>query len=102
FQDLRKLLALKRHEVPPPGYYNHLSLKIVSRLERAELEEQRTWWGAFVAKFDARPVLACMYGCVISSLLLAGYRLSQIFEAEAGQSPSMPGTWMAGAQESGG
>jgi hypothetical protein len=32
FDALRKLLALKRHEVPPPGYFDHLPRRISTRL----------------------------------------------------------------------
>ena len=36
FDDLRKLLKLKRYEQPPPGYFDHLSSRVMTRLERHE------------------------------------------------------------------
>jgi len=32
FDALRKLLSLKRHEVPPPGYFDHLPRRISTRI----------------------------------------------------------------------
>jgi hypothetical protein len=36
FDALRKLLALKRHEIPPPGYFDHLPRRISTRLHANE------------------------------------------------------------------
>lgn len=90
FDDLRKLLALKKHEQPPPGYFNRLPGKIMARIESSELAAESTWWDWLVARFDARPILACAYGFTISGLLLMGFRLSQVLQAEAQADPGAP------------
>ena len=36
FSDLKRLLKLKQHEIPPPGYFNHFSGDIVSRIRAGE------------------------------------------------------------------
>ena len=95
FTKLRKLLAFKRYEQPPPGYFDHLRQKVASRLEAEELVEYSSWWQWLVEKFDAKPVLACVYGAVVSGLLLAGFRLSLVFENEVAATPIFSGPWLA-------
>jgi hypothetical protein len=98
FEDLRKLLALKRHEQPPPGYFHRLPGKIMAKIEASELAAQSTWWDWMVARFDARPILACAYGFTISSLLLMGFRLSQGLETDDSAAP-LGGGWLAAAPD---
>lgn len=84
FQDLRRLLALKRHEQPPPGYFRHLPDRVLVRIEREEgLSEYSTWWEWLVKKLDAQPVLAGAYAFAISGLMLLGFKLSQDLQHEA-------------------
>lgn len=95
FEQLRNLLALKRYEVPPPGYFNSLPRKVMTRVEMTELGIYSTWWEWVVARFDAKPVLACAYGFAVSGLLLLGFRLSQQFEQEIATGPVQGGGWLA-------
>jgi len=64
FETLRKLIALKRHEQPPPGYFSRLPDKISARLER---EEGRAgFWENLLAQFTFRP--AFVYGFSLAAL----------------------------------
>jgi hypothetical protein len=47
FDSLRRLLALKRHEQPPPGYFNELARKISARLT-AEPAPRFSFWERFL------------------------------------------------------
>jgi hypothetical protein len=97
FDDLRKLLALKKHEQPPPGYFNRLPGKILARIEASEFATESSWWDWLVARFDARPILACAYGFTISGLLLMGFRLSQVLQndPDTESATASLGGWLA-------
>jgi hypothetical protein len=84
FRDLRQMLALKRHEQPPPGYFNYLPDRIAVRIEREDLSEHSTWWEWLVAKLDAQPVLAGAYAFAISGIMLLGFKVSQDVQNDAG------------------
>ena len=99
FDDLRRLLALKRHEQPPPGYFHHFSDKVLARIRAAEASDARPWWDRLLTHFYARPALACAFGLAISSLLLAGFTLSRGFESEMASAPQLQGPWFAATPE---
>jgi hypothetical protein len=56
FETLRKLMALKRHEQPPPGYFRRLPDQIAARLERGD--GKLAFWEGFLSQFTFRPALA--------------------------------------------
>jgi hypothetical protein len=87
FKDLRRLLALKRHEKPPPGYFSYLPDKVMMRIEKDDLSEYSTWWQWLVQKLDAQPLLAGAYAFAISGLMLLGFKLSQDLQHEAAHDP---------------
>jgi hypothetical protein len=72
FDQLRKLLALKRYEQAPPGYFNNFSGKIIARLAAAEGAPSLSWWDKLALQFDFKPVLMCGLGVVVCALLSAG------------------------------
>lgn len=82
FEKLRRLLALKRHEQPPPGYFNRLPDRITARIEIEEAAPSSSWWGWLAAHFDARPLLACTCGVAIGGLMLTGFQISQTLQSD--------------------
>jgi hypothetical protein len=95
FIGLCRLLRTKKYEQPPPGYFSSFADQVITRIEAEEAVEYSSWWSWLVNRFDAKPVLACAYGLAVSSLLFAGLRLSQDFEAEMAATPTVGGPWLA-------
>ena len=71
FDQLRKLLALKRYELPPPRFFNEFSGRVMSRLAEPQ-REPLTWWQRLGFEFDLKPALMCGVGVVVCGLLSFG------------------------------
>ena len=67
FEALRKLMALKRHEQPPPGYFDRLPDKIMDRIERGE--GQPGFWSKILSAFAFRPAVAYGFSLAAFSAL---------------------------------
>ena len=82
FEQLRRLLALKRHEQPPPGYFNSFSAQVIARIKAGERGEdtsslwQLFWEGNWLQKvwsaMESKPALAGAFGVMVCGLLLSG------------------------------
>lgn len=75
FGALRRLLALKRHEQPPPGYFENFSRKVLVRLQ-AEAEAKpgwRAWVQNLFTGFENRPALAGAFGFAVCAFLATGF-----------------------------
>jgi hypothetical protein len=99
FNDLRKLLALKRHEQPPPRYFNEFSGRVIDAICTPELLPQPTWWQRLGRlDWNFRPATVCGLGVVMSALLLVGAVKSVQVETPqmAGAAPMEVGevTWI--------
>ena len=78
FDELKRLLKLKQHEVPPPGYYNKFSGNVISRLRAGELgrtgsvyerlHSQSPWVTQILAFFESKH--AVVGGLAIALCLL--------------------------------
>ena len=84
FEKLRKLLALKRHEEPPPGYFDQLPGQIRSRMAQAEAVPEPFWRRWFLA-WELSPALATSYAIVTVGLVLGGVWLARQPNATGGQ-----------------
>jgi hypothetical protein len=82
FESLRRLLALKRYETPPPGYFNNFSRQVLQRIRASqnepsvnlfeELFDHAPWLARLVQALDVRPVLAGGFAGSLCMLLLFG------------------------------
>ena len=101
FDRLRKLLALKRHEAPPPGYFDRFGDGVRARIAAEQAVPRRPWWNLQIAAFDAKPILVGAYAVALAGLVMIGVNMFQ----NTGQSPvnemnteaSQPGAQVAPA-----
>jgi hypothetical protein len=95
FESLRRLLALKRHEVPPPGYFNNFSGAVISRIRAGEanmsasmserLFTEAPWLLKLIQAFEFKPAFAGAFASGLVVLLVGG-----IIFAERPDSSSQP------------
>jgi len=82
FEQLRKLLALKRHEQPPPGYFDNLPNQIWARIERESAAPAPSFWTDFLNRFVLRPTVAYGFAVVVCATLIVGIGTSLNREQE--------------------
>lgn len=96
FEKLKALLALKRHEQPPPGYFDSFSSKVVARIEAEARVPETAWWHRWIRPSLVSPVLTCAYGVVVASLLVLGINWAWHLERQAADE-SGDDQWAPGA-----
>jgi hypothetical protein len=105
FRDVKRLLKLKQHEVPPPGYFNNFSSQVVSRIRAGEarearsvsgnLKERASWLAKFLGLFEAQPRLVGGVATVACVLLVFGLVLTQQSDSD-----TTPGTFLSANSQS--
>ena len=88
FQELRRLLALKRHEQPPPRYFSEFSARVIDAIRTPEVLPRPTIWQRLGLDFDFKPAMVCAMGVVMSAVFLAGIIASPRMAAEMGSAPA--------------
>jgi hypothetical protein len=83
FEELRRLLALKRYEVPPPGYFQDFSVQVIACIEAPERAPILPWWERLGVIL--RPAAVCGFGVVMCSLLVGA-----LIAAQGNESNSQP------------
>ena len=82
FESLRRLLVLKRHETPPPGYFNYFSSQVLQRIRAGDTGKSANWLEAWFGQalwlekllqaFDVKPVFASAFAGALCLLLFLG------------------------------
>jgi len=90
FEALRRLLKLKRHEQPPPRYFNDFSSQVIAQIRAAAPVEQDSvldrlswevpWLQRLIETFQAKPALAVSFGAAVCALLVGGVIYSESLE----------------------
>jgi hypothetical protein len=81
FEELKQLLKLKRHEIPPPGYFENFSSHVTSRIRAGEaggartfterLEAEAPWVVNFLRVFETRPGMIGAFATCVCLLLVS-------------------------------
>lgn len=84
FEQLRRLLALKKHELPPPGYFNRFSGQVIERLQAernadvlSKLNTEAPWLARLWQTLAGKPAFAGMFGAAVCAILLGGIFLAE-------------------------
>ena len=82
FESLRRLLAQKRNETPPPGYFDSFSSQVVARIRAGEAKTgpteaegyfaQAPWLSKILQAFEFKPAFAGAFASALSLLLVFG------------------------------
>jgi hypothetical protein len=72
FEALRRLLVLKRHEVPPPGYFEDFSGSVLGRIRAAQATRQIPWLLRLLHAFESKPAYPVAFASALCTLLLFG------------------------------
>jgi hypothetical protein len=82
FESLRRLMVLKRHETPPPGYFNYFSSQVLHRIRAGDTGTSANWLEDFLGEaawlekllhvFDVKPVFASTFAGALCLLLFLG------------------------------
>jgi len=93
FEPVRRLLALKRHEVPPPGYFHDFSAGVLQGIREGRATgslaerffEQLPWLERIFRMLDSKPVFASGFVGAMCLLLFLAVANNERPEAVAPQ-----------------
>jgi len=104
-EGVRRLLALKRYEQPPAGYFHGFSRQVIVRIKAGELgnESEASIWSFGAgsvfqrvwATLDARPVFAGAFGVAVCGFFVVGALLSDTGATAADNNGSSSPTMVA-------
>lgn len=92
FDSLRRLLALKRYEQPPPGYFDRFPRDVMARIKAGESGGaaviETSWLQRLLSVFDVKPVFAGAFGMAVCAFVISGVISSEQAPAIGAVAPS--------------
>ena len=95
FESLRRLLAFKNRETPPPGYFDDFSAQVLNRIRagrsrrrtktRREIFAEAPWLLKFIQMFESRPAFAGAFAASLCLVLVFGIVLAEQPDDSASQ-----------------
>lgn len=95
FENIRRLLAWKRHERPPRGFFRRFPEQVATRIEGETQFRNKRWWNRWWNEWDAKPAFACCFGGLVAAVLVAGVAVSEQVEDQPLRTPSFHRTVLA-------
>jgi hypothetical protein len=97
FKELRRLLSLKRHEQPPPGYFHRFSTEVIASLKAERVASRRShrgesaprWIGNLLEMLQARPAFAGAVATGLCALAIGGIVLYESDSQKPAPLPSL-------------
>lgn len=87
FDELQRLLNMKRGQTPPPHYLRGFSKEVLTRLREPAPVVTLPWWRHLqLAVMESRPVQLSILGLAVGGLLAAGLASSRSLEQNGGRS----------------
>ena len=90
FEELRRLLVLKRHEQPPPGYFDRFPREVIARIKESEsaanlaiVQPPVPWLQWLWKALEAKAVFPTAFGAAVCSVLIFGLMRSSVVQASA-------------------
>ena len=86
FEDLKRLLKFKQHEIPPPGYFNNFSDGVIARIRDGETggATGANWLSSLLRVFEVRPAVIGAFATSLCLMLLIGVVLADRTEPASG------------------
>lgn len=84
FEQLQKLMGLKRYEQPPPRYFHSFSGQVISRIKAGEADAGLGWLEKLRSLFESKPMLTGAFGAAVCALVISGIVFSEEIEPASG------------------
>ena len=101
FEDVRRLIALKRYEQPPPRFFNGFSSSVIARIQAGE--QSRTESAGLLSRlwsaFEAKPLWAGIAGFAACALVVVGFVASEAGGNASADIPQAPGATVSFLEE---